>query len=102
MANEKRTDVAIASASSAAKELLSSALNELKNVLLARVKEQPRLFFPNGIELISITVKVSAVEVEFKAAGEKGISGLVDSGQSAIGLAGEIGEEVIEEQEDDS
>jgi hypothetical protein len=81
MSTSKKSEPGIASASSAAKELLTAALKDLKesaladDAKLASTDRDPaaRLFFPNGIELISITVKVAPVEIEFKVAGEKGI-----------------------------
>jgi hypothetical protein len=47
--------------------------------------------------LISITVKVSKVEIESKVAGAKGISGLLNSGEIRVGLSGDVAEPAIEE-----
>ncbi|MDX1548684.1 MAG: hypothetical protein R3247_16930 [Rhodothermales bacterium] len=75
------TEEITASRASAAKELLSAALSELRTIAqeASASNAAPRLFFPNGIEVISLTVKVSEFfEVTFKIAGEKGVSGLVE------------------------
>lgn len=68
------TDARISSASSAAKDILSSALNNLKGAALSDENGQPRLFFPEGIELIEITVEVAGVKVGFKVAGKEGFA----------------------------
>jgi hypothetical protein len=39
---------------------------------VATGREHP-LFFPNGIELIDVTVTVSGIKAEIKIAGEKGL-----------------------------
>ena len=73
MDSPTETDVTITSASGAAKEILSSALNNLRKTALSEQEGQSKLFFPNGIELVSITVQVATVKVEFEVAGEKGL-----------------------------
>ena len=78
MADENRT-LTIATAKDAAKELLSAAFNELEKRAKPEAGEEPRLFFPNGIELIFIKLEVSGVKVEFKVAGAKQIPGLLPS-----------------------
>lgn len=84
-------------ASEAAKELLSSALSELKNVAETQPSATPRLFFPNGIELISITVKLlSDIDIVFKVAGAKGISGLLNSEEIEEEHTDKMAEEVME------
>jgi len=87
MAN-KETRGSIASGADEAKVLLVTALQEFRKAVAAATDEttaEPRVFFPNGIELISIKVTVSAVTVELKVAGEKGIKGLLAGRPSADG-----------------
>jgi hypothetical protein len=93
------TNVEITNAKDTASELLTSALNDLRNTCKVEEGEEPRLFFPNGIELISITLSVSKISLEFKVAGAAGISGLMNSGGIGLGHPRELDEEVIEEQE---
>lgn len=84
-------------ASLAAKELLSSALAELKNVAETQASTTPRLFFPSGIELISITVRLlSDIDIIFKVAGAKGISGLLNSEEIEEEYTDKMAEEVAE------
>lgn len=80
-----------------AKELLSCALTELTKTTQTQIGETPRLFFPHGIELISITVNVlSKVVVEFKVAGAEGISGLLNSEEFESEQTEKVSAEVIE------
>ena len=76
----KEPDASITSATSEATALLNAAFSDLAKTVGVKAAVEPRVFFPNGIELISITVSVSAVKVELKVAGEKGISALLVSG----------------------
>src|SRR5690349_15697767 len=60
----------------ATRDVLGAVFNNLKDSATVKAEGQTRLFFPNGIELISVTLKVNAkdgVDVEVKVAGEKGI-----------------------------
>ncbi|MDH3649149.1 MAG: hypothetical protein OEQ53_05660 [Saprospiraceae bacterium] len=50
-------------------EIFSRSLDKLKEVTFADSND-PRLFFPNGIDLISITVSVANVELAFKVSGK--------------------------------
>ena len=64
---------------------LKTAFTELKESVFDSREEGPRLFFPNGIELISITLKVDKYfEVEFKVAGAEGVKGLLESKKSGL------------------
>jgi len=45
-------------------------------------------FFPNGIELISITVKVATVAIEFKVAGPKAVTALEIPGDDGTTMVG--------------
>lgn len=84
VANE--TNVPITKAKLDPNQLLSTALKELKETVFDKERKDSRLFFPNGIELISITVRVDKyVDIELKVAGEKGIKGLWDSKESEVG-----------------
>ena len=57
-------------AEDATKELIIAAFNELKNAAAQDKKEETKVFFPKGIELISITVSVfNKITVEVKVAG---------------------------------
>jgi hypothetical protein len=60
--------------------VLNSAFDNLGKG--AAVKgDAPRLFFPQGIELISISVKVGAVEITLEVAGAAGIKKTLDVSQ---------------------
>lgn len=98
MADKKMTNVTIKSARDGAKELLSTALKEFEKTARAEEGEKPRLFFPNGIELISIIVRVSGVDVELKVAGKAGINSLLHSGEIGVDLTGKVGEEATGKQ----
>ena len=86
MADENKLNIKFKSESRAAKELLSKGINDLKNIEKAQKDGDSRWFFPNGIELISIKVTVSKIDVEFKVAGAKGISDLLNSEEIELGL----------------
>ena len=97
MADENGTNVTKKPATDTAKELFSNALKELKIVAEAQDDDKPRVFFPNGIELISITVKLfSEVEIIFKVAGPKPISAILNSGEIKVEHTDKIVKEVIE------
>ena len=50
--------------------------------LLNKPKEDPDKFFPNGIELISLTLTVKEIfTFDFKIAGEKGLKNLLEKNQ---------------------
>jgi hypothetical protein len=78
MADEKRTDVTITSVKDAAKDVLSAAFAELAKRAEPQPGQKSIIFFPNGIELISFTLDVSGVKVEFKVAGAAGVKGLLE------------------------
>ena len=92
MTDDENTMDAITSAKEEAGELLSTALNELRKAAMAKDDEGKRLFFPNGIELISIGLTLKNITLEFKVAGAEGIKGLLNSEET----------ENIEKQEGDS
>lgn len=82
----KKTNAPITKAKQDPNQLLSTALKELKQTVFDKERQDPRLFFPKGIELISITVKVDKyVDVELKVAGAEGIKALWDSKESGVG-----------------
>jgi hypothetical protein len=92
-------EVAITTAAiESAKELFSAAFDELRKAASQDKKEETRIFFPNGIELISITLDVFKVKVEFKVAGAAGIKGLLESKEIEGGLTAEVEQEVTEKQ----
>src|SRR5262245_60497155 len=93
----KVTKGSITSAESEAKAILEAALDKLRTAVKPETPgaaTEPRVFFPNGIELISITVSIGAVKVELKVAGEKGIKGLLESRPNTD----EVGKTAIVEQ----
>jgi hypothetical protein len=92
------TYATITSAKDAAKEVLIATFDELGGKAEPKDKEKPRLFFPNGIELISITVDVSGIKVEIKVAGEKGVKGLLESKEIGKVTTGEVVQEVTAKQ----
>ena len=55
--------------------MLADIFDKLATHGAVKVDGQPTLFFPNGIELIPITVEVGVMEVDVKVAGEKGVKG---------------------------
>lgn len=75
------TDLTLASnitdAQQTAINVLNAAFTNLKQDGTAK-SDAPRLFFPNGIELISITVKLTPVEVTLEIAGAAGIKHPLD------------------------
>lgn len=73
-------ELAIKTANSQVKELLRETFKELKESVSAKEGEEPqppRLFFPNGIELIDLNFEAGLTEktklvIAIKIAGEKG------------------------------
>ena len=60
------------------RQVLDAVFENLKSNAGVKADGSTRLFFPNGIELISVVFKVNAkdgIDVEVKVAGEKGIKG---------------------------
>lgn len=90
-------DPTITLVSAEAQKLLNEAFKNLKSAASVKeAAEPPRLFFPNGIELIYIKLEAGLTEktkvsVELKIAGEKGLkapaSGLEqdDAGEPSTG-----------------
>ena len=68
-------DPSIGEVEKSANSVLSSIFDNLKANATVLGDQQPRLFFPNGIELITITVKIGTIDIELEIAGAKGISG---------------------------
>jgi hypothetical protein len=54
-------------------DLLDGIITEFKRTAADKDAAEPRLFFPNGIELIQVIVKVGPADVEVKIAGQKGV-----------------------------
>jgi len=77
-------DPVIVAASGQAQKLLAEAFRQLKGTGTAEAAAEPtRLFFPNGIELISVKVQAGLpakplVSVEPKIAGEKGLKSTME------------------------
>lgn len=66
-------------------QLLSATLKELKQTVFDNDRQDSKLFFPNGIELILIKVKVDKyVDVELRVAGEKGVKALLNPNESGL------------------
>ena len=68
----------VAAAENSTKQILSAVFDNLKTNAGVKVDGPVRLFFPNGIELISVIVKVNVqdgIDIEVKVAGEKGVKG---------------------------
>lgn len=59
----------------AAHSITQKIVSELKDASSKADAAAPRLFFPNGIELIDVGVKVGLAEVKVKIAGAQGIKG---------------------------
>ncbi len=57
------------------RKLINGSLVELR----AAIKEQAEKFFPNGIELIFVQVKVGVIDVTLKVAGPKAAALLADT-----------------------
>jgi hypothetical protein len=55
------------------RDLLADIVTQLKNTAANKDASEPRLFFPSGIELIDVHVKVGPADVEVKIAGQKGV-----------------------------
>ena len=65
----------------AVQQLLQKILTDLRGSATKQAADEPRLFFPHGIELISVVVKIGPADVEVTIAGEKGVkSAAVASG----------------------
>jgi len=78
--SSKLADDRIVEVEKSTREVLTSVFESLKNNVGVKADGPTRLFFPNGIELISVIVKVNVkdgIDVEVKIAGEKGIKGTV-------------------------
>jgi len=86
----KKVDQTITLVSSEAQKLLVEVFKNLKSAASVKAAEPPRLFFPNGIELIYIKFEAGLSEktkvvVELKIAGEKGIKGLASESEQDDG-----------------
>jgi hypothetical protein len=72
--NENQSSLApVNDITNAVQQLLQKTLTDLKGSVATHAAGEPRLFFPNGIELISVVVKIGPADVEVTIAGEKGI-----------------------------
>lgn len=59
--------------SDAAQAITKEVVSQLRDAASTADAATPRLFFPHGIELIDVVVKVGPADVEIRIAGEKGI-----------------------------
>lgn len=68
---------------STTKECLDISLQKMGE-LLNKPREDPDKFFPNGIELISLSMTIKEIfTFDFKVAGEKGLKNLLEKNQGA-------------------
>ena len=71
-------DPPIGDVENSANSVLSSIFNNLKaNATVLVDQPTPRLFFPNGIELITITVKIGTIDIELEIAGANELAALL-------------------------
>ncbi len=64
-------------------DVLKNVFENLKTQTAVKVEGSTRLFYPNGIELISVGLKFNlkdGFDVQVKIAGEKGVKGTTLSG----------------------
>src|SRR5271166_3114348 len=73
MREDKLSKVEASDLANSVQQLLQKMLTDLKGAAAAKGAGEARLFFPNGIELISLVVKVGPADVEVTIAGEKGV-----------------------------
>lgn len=73
MSDQTSSQAVVEASGSAAERMLATAMKELRDSTLTAQGEAADKFFPNGIELIQLTVSVGNVSIEFKVAGEKGL-----------------------------
>ena len=78
MSNDVLSEEIVKASGSAAERMLTTAMKELRDSALSTQSEEGDKFFPNGIELIKLTISIGKVSIEFKIAGEKGVSGLTE------------------------
>jgi hypothetical protein len=84
MPKEKNTQITEKLIGSATKEFLEISLQKMDEIL-KKPKEEPDKFFRNGIELISLTLKVEEiVTVELKIAGPKPQENLLEENQEVV------------------
>jgi len=75
MNDEIKLDTGPKELSDAAQSITEKIVSELKDAGSRADAAEPRLFFPEGIELISVVVKVGPADVEVTIAGAKGVKG---------------------------
>lgn len=91
-----------------AEKIISNTLQQFNDKILNTIKDQkedPRLFFPDGINLISISLDVfNTVKFEFKLAGVKADEdeGLIDENSSLVesievDTSNQVGSEVVKD-----
>jgi len=73
MREDKLSKAEASDLANSVQQLLQKMLTDLKGAAAAKGAGEARLFFPNGIELISLVVKVGPADVEVTIAGEKGV-----------------------------
>ena len=84
---ELRANDSIGDVEKSTRQVLAAVFENLKSNAAVKADGTTRLFFPNGIELISVIVKVNVkdgIDVELKIAGEKGIKGTLIEGASGV------------------
>ena len=82
----KRLTAAVRADTNDAKDMVNNVFRQIRDASAQSVKGGK--FFPDGIELIFIKVKVSKVEFEFKIAGPKAAAGFVEGvAEAGEGLA---------------
>src|SRR5262245_13799203 len=88
------------------RQVIAALFENLKTNAGVPADGSTRLFFPNGIELISVIVKVNVkdgVDIEVKVAGEKGVKSAVspDGGQRVLNTSASPSISLIEPAEAD-
>jgi hypothetical protein len=84
MPEKKKTQITEKWIGSSTKELLEISVQKMAEIL-NKPKEDPDKFFPNGIELISLTFGVKdVVTVEFKIAGPEPQTNLLEENQKVV------------------
>jgi len=72
MAEAEFSQASVGDLTKPVQDLLDGIVTQLKGTVAIKGAAQPPLFFPNGIELIQLIVKVGPADVEVTVAGPKG------------------------------
>jgi hypothetical protein len=84
MPEKKKTQTTEKWIGSATKELLEISVQKMAEIL-DKSKEEPKKFFPHGIELISLSLGVKdIVTVEFTIAGPEPQTNLIEENQKVV------------------